>query len=106
MQNKFENESTTTDYTYYTIGFDERVNGSLPVFMLMVYGNSQSVDYIVQEGIASSGPFKTLTSGTLIAALDSEEITFTADGILYGTIIRIGIKSLSAGTFNVLLSLN
>lgn len=96
-------EPTDTDYVYYYIGAHDQNYGAGGLFMVMIFNNDVAVDYVVEEGIFQDGPYRQVATGTAAAKTlpDPFEITYDADGVFYGLILRVGIKSASAGVYSL-----
>jgi hypothetical protein len=89
---KVEAVATPATYDYLMVGAHTENSGGGGVYMAIIHDNDVSVDYIIEEGLTESGPFKTRASGTVTAAAG---ITYDKSDVLYGAVVRLGVKATS-----------
>ena len=95
---KVEAATAPVAYDYLMVGAHSSNSGGGGVYMAIIHDNAVSVDYIIEEGLTEAGPFKTRASGTVTAGVG---ITYDKADVLYGAVIRLGIKrSAGAGIYS------
>lgn len=82
---------TTVGYTYHYAGGIDANFGPGGVFKILIHGCTTALDYVLEEAISIDGPWHQLDSGSVASGAPGV-IDYHADGVLYGLILRLGVK--------------